>query len=54
MPPEVVEALRENLPPRCVVDGELVVARHGRLDFEALQQRIPAFPNFLSPANPAI
>ncbi|GAA4828874.1 ATP-dependent DNA ligase [Actinomycetospora corticicola] len=40
--PEVVEALRERLPERCVVDGEIIVATpdgHG-LDFEALQQRI--------------
>lgn len=40
--PEVVEALREHLPPRCVLDGEIIVASgdgHG-LDFEALQQRI--------------
>lgn len=38
--PELVEALRENLPTRCVVDGEIVIATDGRLDFEALQQRI--------------
>ena len=40
--PELVEALREALPPRCVVDGEIIVAAQGgsRLDFEALQQRI--------------
>ena len=38
--PEILEPLRRSLPDRCVVDGELVVARHGRLDFEALQQRI--------------
>jgi ATP-dependent DNA ligase len=40
--PEVVEALREHLPTRCVIDGEIIVAsRDGRgLDFEALQQRI--------------
>jgi ATP-dependent DNA ligase len=38
--PEVVEAVRAELPERCVVDGEVVVARDGRLDFEALQQRI--------------
>jgi ATP-dependent DNA ligase len=38
--PEILEPLRRSLPERCVVDGELVVARHGRLDFEALQQRI--------------
>ncbi len=40
--PEVVEALRANLPERCVVDGEIVLVRPGsdRLDFELLQQRI--------------
>jgi len=38
--PEVVEALRTNLPKRCVVDGEIVIATGDRLDFEALLQRI--------------
>ncbi|WP_037914800.1 ATP-dependent DNA ligase [Actinacidiphila yeochonensis] len=38
--PEVVEALRERVPGRCVLDGEIVVAREGRLDFEALLERI--------------
>src|ERR671932_470074 len=40
--PEVVEAVRANLPPRCVVDGEVIVPAAGgrRLDFEALLQRI--------------
>ena len=38
--PEVVDAVREHLPPRCVVDGELVVPAGDRLDFEALLQRI--------------
>jgi ATP-dependent DNA ligase len=38
--PELVEALRVNLPERCVVDGEIILARDGRLDFDALQQRI--------------
>jgi ATP-dependent DNA ligase len=40
--PELVAAFRENLPTRCVVDGEIVLPDHvrGRLDFEALQQRI--------------
>ena len=40
--PELVEALKQNLPERCVVDGEIVmVAPDGtRLDFELLQQRI--------------
>ena len=38
--PEVVEAAREQLPPRCVVDGEIVIASDGGLDFEALQMRL--------------
>jgi len=38
--PEVVAAVKESLPPRCVVDGEVVIATPDGLDFEALQQRI--------------
>ncbi|QFZ73275.1 ATP-dependent DNA ligase [Streptomyces fagopyri] len=38
--PELVEALRERLPERCVMDGEIVIARDGRLDFDALTERI--------------
>ena len=38
--PELVDALRRELPERCVVDGEIVVAVDGRLDFDALGQRI--------------
>src|ERR1035438_9579925 len=40
--PELVEAVRAHLPPRCVIDGEIVIpAADGRcLDFEALLQRI--------------
>jgi ATP-dependent DNA ligase len=38
--PEVVEALREQLPHRCVLDGELFVAIGPRLEFETLQERI--------------
>ena len=38
--PELVEALKQNLPERCVVDGEIVVVTGDRLDFDALQQRI--------------
>ncbi len=38
--PEVVEAVREQLPARCVVDGEIVVAGGRGLDFEALLQRV--------------
>ena len=38
--PEVVTALREQLPARCVLDGELFVAVGPRLQFEVLQERI--------------
>src|SRR5262245_31414064 len=38
--PEIVEAVKESLPERCVVDGEIVVAMSGRLQFEVLQERI--------------
>ncbi|GAA1809768.1 ATP-dependent DNA ligase [Agromyces neolithicus] len=38
--PELVEALRVNLPERCVVDGEIILVRDGQLEFEVLQQRI--------------
>jgi ATP-dependent DNA ligase len=38
--PELVEAVRAELPERCVIDGEIVVATDHGLDFEALQQRI--------------
>ena len=40
--PEVVDAVIEHLPARCVVDGEIVVPDPGgrRLEFETLQQRI--------------
>ncbi|MGW5350828.1 ATP-dependent DNA ligase [Streptomyces sp. NPDC004031] len=38
--PEVVEALRSRIPRRCVLDGEIVIARDGRLDFDALLERI--------------
>ncbi|RPE26411.1 ATP-dependent DNA ligase [Kitasatospora cineracea] len=38
--PEVVDAVREQLPERCVVDTEIVVAHDGRLHFEELLERI--------------
>lgn len=38
--PELATALLRELPERCVVDGEIVVATSGGLDFDALQQRI--------------
>ena len=56
--PEVVAAVLANFPPRCVIDGEIVVADTDRncLDFEALQQRIhPAVSrvNLLAEQTPA-
>src|SRR5712691_2610386 len=38
--PELLEPLRSQLPARCVLDGEIVVAKNGALDFDALQLRI--------------
>jgi ATP-dependent DNA ligase len=38
--PELTAPLLASLPERCVLDGELVVARGEALDFDALQQRI--------------
>jgi ATP-dependent DNA ligase len=38
--PEMIEPLQASLPERCVLDGELFVAVDGRLDFDALGQRI--------------
>lgn len=38
--PDIVDALRAELPERCVIDGEIVVAGPDGLDFDALSQRI--------------
>jgi len=38
--PEVVDTLRAQLPLRCVLDGEIVIANSDGLDFEALQLRL--------------
>ena len=38
--PELHEALLERLPKNCVVDGEIVIATAGGLDFDALQLRL--------------
>jgi ATP-dependent DNA ligase len=38
--PELHAALLERLPASCVVDGEIVIATGGGLDFEALQLRL--------------
>jgi ATP-dependent DNA ligase len=38
--PELADPLRAALPERCILDGEVVIARDGALDFEALLLRI--------------
>jgi ATP-dependent DNA ligase len=38
--PELADPLRASLPERCVLDGEIVIARDGALAFEALLLRI--------------
>jgi ATP-dependent DNA ligase len=54
--PELLEPLLAQLPNRCVFDGEIVIANHGALNFDALQLRIhPAVSRvrFLSQQTPA-
>jgi len=38
--PELVASLQEHLPERIVLDGEIVIANDGKLDFDALLLRI--------------
>src|SRR5688572_9587718 len=38
--PDLLEPMRENLPDKCVVDGELVVVGERGLDIDALQWRL--------------
>src|SRR5215813_5371594 len=38
--PELVSTLLADLPKRCVLDGEIVIALNGRLEFDALQLRL--------------
>src|SRR4051812_35694213 len=38
--PELEAALRANVPPRCVLDGEILLVKNGRLEFEELQLRL--------------
>jgi ATP-dependent DNA ligase len=38
--PELIEPLKAQLPERCVLDGEIVIALGDALDFEALQLRL--------------
>jgi ATP-dependent DNA ligase len=54
--PELEASLRANLPDRCVLDGEVVIAADGKLQFEAMLLRIhPAASRveLLAKANPA-
>jgi len=38
--PELEGALRAHLPGRCVLDGEIVIAKNSALDFDSLQLRL--------------
>src|SRR2546429_621089 len=38
--PELVQPLQSTLPPRCVLDGEIVIVQNNELDFDALQLRL--------------
>src|SRR4029434_3428497 len=38
--PELLDTLRSQMPDRCVLDGEGVIARDAALDFDALQLRV--------------
>jgi ATP-dependent DNA ligase len=38
--PELIEPLKKSLPKRCVVDGEVILMRDGKLEFGTLQARI--------------
>jgi ATP-dependent DNA ligase len=54
--PELIEPLLSQMPDRCALDGEIVIAREGKLDFDALQLRLhPAASrvNLLSKQTPA-
>jgi len=38
--PELLDPLRSTLPPRCVLDGEIVIVKDDELDFDSLQLRL--------------
>src|SRR5215467_9409414 len=38
--PELIEPIQAQLPKRCVLDGEIVIAKDSGLDFDALQLRL--------------
>src|SRR5215467_12026828 len=54
--PELLDPLRSTLPPRCVLDKEIIIINNGELDFDRLQLRLhPAASrvNLLSKQTPA-
>ena len=54
--PDLLEPLQKMLPPRCVLDGEIVIATENGLDFDLLQLRLhPAASRvkMLAEKNPA-
>src|SRR5215472_4280666 len=54
--PDLLEPLRSTLPPRCVLDGEIVIVSDSELNFDLLQLRLhPAASrvNLLSKQTPA-
>ncbi len=38
--PELIDPVKKQLPSRCVLDGEIVIARESGLDFDSLQLRL--------------
>ena len=38
--PELIDPILKQLPARCVLDGEIVIAQKGALDFDSLQLRL--------------
>ena len=38
--PDLVAPLQSALPPRCVLDGEIVIVKNNELDFDLLQLRL--------------
>ena len=38
--PELIDPILKQLPTRCVLDGEIVIAQNGALDFDSLQLRL--------------
>src|SRR2546423_4929516 len=38
--PDLLDPIKAQLPAQCVLDGEIVIAKDGALDFDALQLRL--------------